>query len=329
MIVYVAAGGMLATSWVQIVKAVLLLSAGAIVLLMALWQIGFDPLVFFSADEARYGPSFLLPGNLLKNPWDEVSLGLGYVLGLAGLPHVMTRFYTVPDAKTARRSVVWVMFLAGAFFACTTIFGLAAAHFVGQDAIRAADRGGNLTLPLLAQYLGGGQGSAGGEIMLAFIAAVAVATIIAVVAGLTLATSGAIAHDLYVDLIRKGNVHERAQVMAARITAITVGIVATLLGILADGRQRRSAGDPGDLYRRERQLSGIGPLVVLAPFQYRRRDRRDGIRTDLVRRARTDRPGLSRQGCAVAAGQSDCGGSAARNLGRRARDTYRRSQQRA
>jgi cation/acetate symporter len=235
MIIYVAAGGMLATSWVQIVKAVLLLSAGAMVLLMALWQIGFDPLIFFSADEARYGPSFLLPGNLLKNPWDEVSLGLGYVLGLAGLPHVMTRFYTVPDAKTARRSVVWVMFLAGAFFACTTIFGLAAAHFVGQDAIRAADRGGNLTLPLLAQYLGGGKGSAGGEIMLAFIAAVAVATIIAVVAGLTLATSGAIAHDLYVNMIRKGNVEERAQVMAARITAITVGIVATLLGIFAEG----------------------------------------------------------------------------------------------
>src|ERR1700756_115405 len=115
MIVYVAAGGMLATSWVQIVKAVLLLSAGVIVLLMALWQIGFDPLIFFSADEARYGPSFLLPGNLLKNPWDEVSLGLGYALGLAGLPHVMTRFYTVPDAKTARRSVVWVMFLAARF----------------------------------------------------------------------------------------------------------------------------------------------------------------------------------------------------------------------
>ncbi len=129
----------------------------------------------------------------------------------------MTRFYTVPDAKTARRSVVWVMFLAGAFFACTTIFGLAAAHFVGQDAIRAADRGGNLTLPLLAQYLGGGKGSAGGEIMLGFIAAVAAATIIAVVAGLTLATSEAIAHDLYVNLIKKGNVPERAEVMAARM----------------------------------------------------------------------------------------------------------------
>jgi cation/acetate symporter len=235
MIVYVAAGGMLATSWVQIVKAVLMLSAGTLVLLMALWQVGFDPSVFFSADEARYGASFLLPGNFLKNPWDEVSLGLGYMLGLAGLPHVMTRFYTVPDAQTARRSVVWVMFLAGAFFAGTTIFGLAAAHFVGQDAIRAADGGGNLALPLLAQYLGGGMGSIGGEVMLGLVAAVAVATIIAVVAGLTLTTSGAIAHDLYVNLMRRGNVRERDEVMVARITAIAVGIVATLLGILAEG----------------------------------------------------------------------------------------------
>src|SRR5271170_2077821 len=235
MIIYVAFGGMLATTWVQIVKAVLMLSAGAVILVMILSLVHFNPLTLFADAELKYGAQYLLPGNYLKNPFDQVSLGLGYVLGLAGLPHVMTRFYTVPDAKTARRSVVWVMFLAGAFFACTTIFGLAAAHFVGQDAIRAADRGGNLTLPLLAQYLGGGKGSAGGDLMLGFVAAVAVATIIAVVAGLTLATSGAIAHDLYVNLIKKGNVPERAEVMAARITAITVGIVATLLGILAEG----------------------------------------------------------------------------------------------
>src|SRR6266481_9590280 len=216
MIVYVAAGGMLATSWVQIVKAVLMLSAGTVLLLMALWQVGFDPLVFFSADEARYGPTFLLPGNFLKNPWDEVSLGLGYVLGLAGLPHVMTRFYTVPDAKTARRSVVWVMFLAGAFFAGTTLFGLAAADLVGQDAIRAADKGGNLSLPLLAQFLGGGKGSFGGDLMLGFVAAVAVATILAVVSALTLSTSGAIAHDFYVNWVKGGRVEGRREVWIAR-----------------------------------------------------------------------------------------------------------------
>src|SRR5467141_3189382 len=138
---------------------------------MALSLVGFNPLALFAGVETRYGPQFLLPGNYLKNPFDQISLGLGYVLGLAGLPHVMTRFYTVPDAKTARRSVVWVMFLAGSFFAGTTIFGLAAANYVGQDAIRAADTGGNLTLPLLAQYLGGGKDSFGGNLMLGFVAA--------------------------------------------------------------------------------------------------------------------------------------------------------------
>ena len=149
---------MLATSWVQIVKAVLMLSAGLLLLVLALAQVGYDPLVFFASAEAKNGANFLLPGNYLKNPFDEVSLGLGYMLGLAGLPHVMTRFYTVPDAKTARRSVIWVMFLAGAFFACTTIFGLAAVHFLGPEALKAAGAGGNLTLPLLAEYLGGRQG---------------------------------------------------------------------------------------------------------------------------------------------------------------------------
>src|SRR6266852_3584248 len=151
-----AGAGVLATTWVQIVKAGLMLSAGAIMLVMILSLVHFNPLTLFADAEQKYTAKYLLPGNYLKNPFDQISLGLGYVFGLAGLPHVMTRFYTVPDAKTARRSVVWVMFLVGVFFAGTTLFGLAAADFVGQDAIRAADKGGNLTLPLLAQYLGGG-----------------------------------------------------------------------------------------------------------------------------------------------------------------------------
>ena len=235
MIIYVAVGGMLATSWVQIVKAVLMLGAGAIILLLALAQVGFDPLTLFASAEEKAGPGFLLPGNLLKNPFDEISLGLGYMFGLAGLPHVMTRFYTVPDATTARRSVIWVMFLAGAFFACTTIFRLAAVHYLGPQALRVGNPGGNLTLPLLAQYLGGGKDTVGGQLMLGFVSAVAVATILAVVAGLTLATSAAVANDLYVNLIKKGKVEERRQVIVARLTAIMVGIVATLLGILAEG----------------------------------------------------------------------------------------------
>jgi cation/acetate symporter len=235
MIVYVTFGGMLATTWVQIVKAVLMLAAGAIILVMVLLTVNFDPLVLFADAEEKYGAGYLLPGNYLKNPFDQISLGLSYVLGLAGLPHVMTRFYTVPDAKAARRSVVWVMFLAGAFFAGTTLFGLAAADFVGQDAIRAADKGGNLTLPLLAQYLGGGKGSFGGDLMLGFVAAVAMATILAVVSALTLSTSTAIAHDFYASWIKQGRVAGEQEIRIARVAAVVVGILAIALGILAQG----------------------------------------------------------------------------------------------
>jgi cation/acetate symporter len=235
MIIYVAFGGMLATTWVQIVKAVLMLAAAAVILIMVLAMIRFDPLALFRQAEIRYGPQYLLPGNYLKNPFDQISLGLGYVLGLAGLPHVMTRFYTVPDAKTARRSVVWVMFLVAFFFAGTTLFGLAAADFVGQDAIKAADRGGNLSLPLLAQYLGGGAGTWGGEVMLGFVSAVAVTTILAVVSGLTLSTSGAIGHDFYVNWVKGGHMEERQQVWVARVSAVVIGILAIALGILAQG----------------------------------------------------------------------------------------------
>ncbi|MBX9710611.1 MAG: cation acetate symporter [Xanthobacteraceae bacterium] len=235
MIVYVAFGGMLATTWVQIIKAILMLAAGALILLMVLSLVHFNPVMLFNDVETKYGAKYLLPGNYLKTPLDQVSLGVGYVLGLAGLPHVMTRFYTVPDAKTARRSVIWVMFLAGLFFAGTTIFGLAAADFVGQDVIRAADKGGNLTLPLLAQYLGGGKGTLGGDVMLGFVSAVAVATILAVVSALTLSTSGAIAHDFYTNWLKQGKVEGKQEVWIARISAVVIGILAIVLGILAQG----------------------------------------------------------------------------------------------
>jgi cation/acetate symporter len=235
MIIYVAFGGMLATTWVQIVKAVLMLGAGATILAMIASRVHFNPLMIFADAEQNYTAKYLLPGNYLKNPFDQISLGLGYVFGLAGLPHVMTRFYTVPDAKTARLSVVWVMFLAGIFFAATTLFGLAAANFVGQDVIRAADKGGNLTLPLLAQYLGGGKGSFGGDLMLGFVSAVAVATILAVVSALTLSTSGAIAHDFYTNWIKRGQVEGKREVWIARFAAVVIGVLAIVLGILAQG----------------------------------------------------------------------------------------------
>ena len=235
MIVYVTFGGMLATTWVQIVKAVLLLGTAALLVILILAQFSFNPLALFAAMEAKYGEQILAPGNYLKHPLDQLSLGLSFALGTAGLPHVMTRFYTVPDARTARKSVIWLMFLAGSFFLVTTLIGFASAVFVGQDAIRAADRGGNLALPLLAQYLGGGPGSVLGQAFLAFVAAVAFATILAVVAGLTLSTSGAIAHDLYVNVIKRGDVSEAEQVRVARLSTLAVGAVAILLGLLAQG----------------------------------------------------------------------------------------------
>jgi cation/acetate symporter len=235
MVLYVAFGGMLATTWVQIVKAVLLLSAAIVLVVWILALFSFNPLNLFSGVEQRYGTELLAPGNYLKHPLDPLSLGLSFVFGTAGLPHVMVRFYTVPDAKTARKSVIWVMFLAGAFFLVTTLIGLASAYFVGQETIVAADKGGNLALPLLAQYLGGGPGSVGGQVFLAFVAAVAFATILAVVAGLTLATSGAIAHDLYVNVIKHGDVDEQSQVRVARMSTFGVGIAAIAFGLLAQG----------------------------------------------------------------------------------------------
>ncbi|MGI4954707.1 MAG: solute symporter family protein, partial [Janthinobacterium lividum] len=171
----------------------------------------------------------------LKSPFDQLSLALGYAFGLAGLPHVMTRFYTVPDAVAARKSVIWVMFLAGAFFIATTVFGLAASHFVGRAAISAADQGGNLAVPLLAQFLGGGAGTVGGDATLGFVSAVAVATILAVVAGLTLSTAGAISHDVYVNLIHGGEVAPAAQLRVARIASVGIAVLAVLLGTLAQG----------------------------------------------------------------------------------------------
>jgi cation/acetate symporter len=235
MTVYVAFGGMLATTWVQIVKAILLMTSAIVLLVWVLALFSFNPLGVFNGVEAKYGPELLAPGNYLTHPLDPLSLGLSFAFGMVGLPHVMIRFYTVPDARTARSSIIWVMFLAGAFFLITTFVGLAAAYFVGQESIISADPGGNLALPLLAQYLGGGPDSVGGQVFLAAISAVAFATILAVVAALTLATSGAIAHDLYVNVIKNGEVDEQTQVRVARISSFAVGVLAIVLGLLVQG----------------------------------------------------------------------------------------------
>jgi len=235
MMIYVVFGGMIATTWVQIIKAMLLLGTAAVLVALLLGKVGFDPLVLFSSVETRYGARMLQAGGFLKHPLDPLSLVLSFMFGVAGLPHIMTRFFTVPDATTARKSVIWLMFLAGSFFLVTTLIGLGAATFVGQDAIRAADKGGNLALPLLAQALGGGADSLGGQVFLAIVCAVAIATILAVVAGLTLATSGAVAHDLYVNVIKRGQVSEQQQVRVAKASTFGIALLAVVFGLLAQG----------------------------------------------------------------------------------------------
>ncbi|HXE81631.1 MAG TPA: hypothetical protein VNK41_12820, partial [Vicinamibacterales bacterium] len=155
MLAYVLFGGMIATTWVQIVKAVLLLSGAALLALLVLAEFRFNPLALFAAAAERYGPGVLAPGRLVTDPLDAVSLGVALMFGTAGLPHILMRFYTVPDAATARRSVNYATAFIGAFYLLTFVLGFGAMVIVGQDAIRGVDAGGNMAAPLLAEAVGG------------------------------------------------------------------------------------------------------------------------------------------------------------------------------
>jgi len=246
MTVYVTLGGMLGTTWVQIIKACLLL-VGALAL--SLWvaaRFGFSVQALFrqAAATSGKGAAFLAPGLLYRNKLDLLSLGLALVLGTAGLPHILMRFYTVPDARTARSSVNWAIGVIGGFYVLTTFLGFGAAALVGPKAIRAAAPSGNMAAPLLAQTLGGGPATFGGDVFLAVIAAVAFATILAVVAGLTITASSSFAHDFYANVIRPGGggaggrgsagggtIDEGHEVRVARRTALVIGAVAIALGI--------------------------------------------------------------------------------------------------
>src|SRR3989337_806928 len=177
MLTYVVFGGMLATTWVQIIKAVLLMSATMLMAILVLEKVGFNPIELFNRaeEESPHGDAYLAPGLFLKSPIDTLSLGIALVLGTAGLPHILMRFFTVPDAKAARSSVVWAMFIIGAFYVLTTFVGFGARALLGEGGVEAAGTGGNLAAPNLAQFLGGGEGTFGGDLFLAVIAAVAVA----------------------------------------------------------------------------------------------------------------------------------------------------------
>lgn len=235
MIIYVLVGGMKGTTWVQIVKAILLI-AGAFAMtvwVLALNGFNLSTLLASAVDNAAegVGEGVLNPGlQYGENPLDFISLALALVLGTAGLPHVLMRFYTVPTAKEARRSVVWSIWLIGAFYLFTLVLGYGAAALVGADAIKNAPGGVNSAAPLLALQLGG-------PLLMGFISAVAFATILAVVAGLAITAAASFAHDIYANVIKKGKVEDsEAEVKIARRTVVVIGAVAIIGGIGVQGQ---------------------------------------------------------------------------------------------
>jgi cation/acetate symporter len=258
MLAYVLFGGMVATTWVQIIKAILLVVASLVMVLLVWGQYGFSLPAFLQAaisdpkiqaqaarllgdassnmTGAELGQRFLEPGLLFKSPIDQISLGMALVLGTAGLPHILMRFFTVPTAQQARKSVIWAMAIIGGFYVLTLFLGLGAAMNVGAPAITEIDRGGNMAAPLLAQFLGGGKDSMLGNLMLAFVAAVAFATIVAVVAGLVLAAASAMSHDIWVGVIKGDKATSEEELKAARICSLIVGVIAIAIGILAKGQ---------------------------------------------------------------------------------------------
>lgn len=258
MLAYVTFGGMRATTSVQILKAVLLICFCFVLVVLSWLPYGFDVTGFFGAlvgdaglqrhvldtllqgksglSVGEAGQRFLEPGLFLKNPLEQVSLSLALVLGTAAMPHVLMRFFTVKNAKAARSSVLYAMLAIGLCHLFIVVIGFSAALNVGPKAILAVDKGGNLAAPMLAQFLGGGPDSFIGNLMLAFVAAVSFATIVAVVAGLTLAGASSLAHDVYVGAIRGDQASEREQAVAARFAALLMAVISIAAGIAAKGQ---------------------------------------------------------------------------------------------
>ena len=235
MMIYVLIGGMKGTTWVQIIKAVLLFVSAAVITVFLLGKYGynFSDLLVDAAENNPNGHSILGPGveygkdNTTK--LDFISLSLALVLGVGGLPHVLMRFYTVPNAREARRSVVWATWTMALFYICTLVIGYGAGALVGSDAILQAPGGENSAAPLLAYEIGG-------SVLLGIIAAVAFATILAVVAGLTLTASTSFAHDIFANVLRRGEADSESVVKVARTTALAIGAVSILGGILVNGQ---------------------------------------------------------------------------------------------
>ena len=240
MVVYVLIGGMKGTTWVQMIKAVLLVGGAAIMAVLVLWGSGFNLSgLLHSAQSAALDPAVGSGRDLLR-PMQQygasdftklsfLSLSIALVAGPSGLPHVLMRFYTVPTAKEARRSAVWAIGLVGAFFLITLVLGMGAAQLVGQKAILAAPGAANSAAPLLALHLGG-------EVFMGVISGVAFATILAVVAGLTITASASFAHDVYNSILKDGQADPEQEVRVARITSVVIGVLAIVGGIVANGQ---------------------------------------------------------------------------------------------
>jgi cation/acetate symporter len=229
MLAYVLFGGMIATTWVQIIKAVLLLTGASFLTVLVLARFGFSLGALYTAVESRYGAAALEAGGLVTDPIDAISLGMALMFGLLGLPHILMRFYTVPDARAARSSVLYATGFIGYFYLIIPLVGFGAAALVGRDVVSGIDAGGNMAAPLLAELLGG-------TALLGFIAAVAFATILAVVAGLTLAGASALSHDIFVHVVRHGHASEHEQLRVARGATVVFGVCAVLLGIAFKGQ---------------------------------------------------------------------------------------------
>ena len=241
MIVYVLVGGMKGTTWVQMIKAVLLMSGAAVMTFLVLGRHGFNLNdLLLSAQSAGLDKAGTGLGKDLLSPmmkygatdWTKLSflsLSLALIAGPSGLPHVLMRFYTVPTAKEARRSAVWAIILVGVFFLLTLVLGMGAAELVGQKTIMAAPGGANAAAPLLALTLGG-------EVFMGVISGVAFATILAVVAGLTITASASFAHDVYNSILKGGNADPEQEVKVARVTSVVIGILAIVGGIAANGQ---------------------------------------------------------------------------------------------
>ena len=257
MLVYVLFGGMRATTSVQILKACLVVSFCFFLVILSWIPFGFNIEHFVRAtitspgvqaqvlsllpkgsgmSAAQAGQRLLEPGLYLKNPVEQISLTLALVLGTAAMPHILMRFFTVRNATAARGSAIYAMAAIGLCHLCIVVIGFSAALNVGPAAILGMDKGGNLAAPMLTQFLGGGPESFYGNLMLAFVAAISFATIVAVVAGLTLAAASTLAHDVYVGAIKNGQASDRDQARAARFATLAMAVIAVLAGISAEGQ---------------------------------------------------------------------------------------------